>query len=222
MILLNLIKPTTTRISYADETYGQIISSSDIYRSSNLEDSVTNIICSLEPSYYVKIIMDYSQDAYKVMYFNEMGYVKKSVIKQVFGTPITPYPSNIYISINKKCYFRSSPIVSKSNTLSILDINTQINYIGTANGDEVMDLNGNIWYYCSYENITGYVYSGYTDGVSSIMPNLEQLSFIKNVDNLDTLNPLSDTSCILLIIVILIPVLLMLYMLYRPNKKKRI
>ena len=58
--------------------------------SSKIED---NVICLLEPSYFVEITLDYDSEFYKVIYNGELGYVLKTSVAKVIGTPSHPYPT---------------------------------------------------------------------------------------------------------------------------------
>lgn len=206
--------------SYASGNYARISDNCYLYRNPKVENSATGIICMLEPTYFCQILADYNDTMYKVSYSNIIGYVQKDKVKEVVDTPKVPYPTGITITTSLKCYMRKYPYISSDNILCTVPQNTSdITYIARTIGDTDMDLYGNTWFLCKYGNVTGYIYSGYTKGVDTIMPNIETVSYIKPVDN-GRILPIPATYCIVLLLVILLPISIIFYFLYKPYKIK--
>lgn len=192
-----------------------------LYANAEENNNISNTICYLEPTYFVEISLDFNDSFYKVIYNNTSGYVLKSAIELVNGTPNSPYPKANITSINSKCYLRSSPMVSNnnSNTIAIIPPNcSKINYIGKMQGNEVVDYKGTLWYYVEYLGEYGYIYNNYVANISLIPQNLEELEPLSIRDEI--LNPLSNSSCVLIITLILIPTLFIIIMLYKKPKVK--
>lgn len=208
--------------TYCNSNYALITdSSAKLYLKPEKDDSIKNIICVMEDTYYVEILHTYDENYYKVNYCGVTGYVLRQTVKRVDGTPKKPYPENVSLkTIRNNVYLRTTPEKS-NNSLTIVPPNcTELKYIGYVYGEQVDDFRENIWYYVKYLDVYGYIYSEYVDSISPIPRNIEQLSFLNN-DFDDIVNPLSNGTCVLLVIVLTLPTLLILYFLYRKPKPKR-
>ena len=206
--------------SYASGNYARITQSCYLYKTSTITNSIDDIVCILEPTYFCQILADYNDSMYKVSYAGVTGYVQKTKVKQVMDTPKVPYPSGVKITTTLKCYLRNSPIISSENVICTVPKDTSnISYIAKTIGEVDMDLYGNTWFLCSYNNVTGYIYSGYTSGIDTIMPNVETVSYLEPVDK-GRILPIPATYCIILLLIILLPTSLIFYFLYKPYKIK--
>ena len=203
--------------------YAQIKNSSTyIYKSAELNESISNKLCLVENSYFVKILNNFNDVFYKVEYNGITGYVKKENINLINETPINPYTNNIYFNINNtSCYFRSSPKIKDTinNTICTINAGTKgLRYIGKIIGEEAIDFNGTIWYLTEFNGVLGYVYSAYTNSLNTIFENTEQISLFTGF-NYSKVNPLTNTTCIFVILITLIPFLFILFLIYLPRKK---
>lgn len=206
--------------------YAQIKNSSTyIYKSAELNESISNKLCLVENSYFVKILNNFNDIFYKVEYNGITGYVKKENVTLINNTPNKPYPNDIYFNIkNTSCYFRSSPKIKDSinNTICTIAAGTKnLRYIGKIIGEEAIDFNGTIWYLTEFNGVLGYVYSAYTTAITTIFENTEQVSLFTGYDY-SKVNPLTNTTCIFVILVTLIPFLIILFLIYLPRKKLNI
>lgn len=209
--------------TYCDSQFAQIMGNAVyLYARPENDNSVKNIICIMENTYYVEILHTENEEFYKVNYNGVSGFVLRKNVKKVDGSPKIPYPSNVTMrTVNNNIYLRSTPVKS-NNTLSIIPANcTSLKYIGYVYGEQVDDFRENVWYYVNYLDVYGYVYCEYIDQISTIPQNIEQLSFLNN-DYDDVVNPLSNGTCVLIVGVLTAPTLLILLLLYKkPKSKKR-
>lgn len=215
-----MLCPTT----YCDGTFARIIDDSTyLYKTASTDNSIKNIICAMENTYYVEILLTYDEDFYKVNYNGISGFVLRKNVKKVSGIPENPYPHDVdMLTINNNVYLRSTPEKTDTNNLTIIPSNTtKLKYIGKVYGEQVDDFRQNIWYFVEYEGIFGYIYGEYLKSVSSVHPNIEQLSYLNNSDFDDVINPLSDGTCAIIITLLLLPTLIIIFLIYKkPTKRK--
>ena len=226
----------TSRTYFARIKY----SNAYLYKTATQNSSSDNIYFNLPQSYFVEVISKPSADFFEAKYLDQVGFVKKSDIEFVSGTPVNPYADKVSFRVfaQNGLNLRSTPFESEgiSNRITTIPfLETNLRYIGQIEGEEAISNRGNVWYYCNYyrldEVLTGYVYAGYCDMLSSIPQNTEQLSVIeepsfeKLVENqsstsdLDnTINKLPQKTQIIIIIAVSLPALLILYLLFKPAK----
>lgn len=203
---------------FAQSNYARAIESTNLYRLCD-NDSITNIICLVEKSYFVEIISE-SENYYKVNYNNISGYVKKNEVKKVTTTPSTPFPYNIKIVIANPCNLRSSPTnkSSTNNIITTLQANeSNITFIGRIFSEEAIDFGGTTWYYVNYQGSYGYIYNKYVKSITPIYENTENATYYHETFDKIT-NPITHTPSIIIIIIMFIPCLLILIILYLPRK----
>lgn len=202
--------------------YARITSSNArLYKTATENNNISNVICYLDETYFVEVLLNFNIDFYKVSYNGVVGYALKSNLALVNGKPKTPFPISFLTTVNSRCYLRSSPEVSlsNSNTLCVLPANcSKIKYIGKMVGDEVVDYKGSTWYYVEYLETKGYVYNNYVANLSTIYQNLENLEPLKVIN--PVINPLSTPKCAVLIGIISIPCLFIIILLYVKPKPK--
>lgn len=210
-------------VTYCEPNYARIIDTRTfLYKTANNDNNTKNIICIMENTYYVEILLTYDEDFYKVNYNGVSGYVLRNQVKKVSQTPTNPYPKDIkMLTINNNVYLRSTP-EKTNNNLSIIPSNcANLRYIGKVYGEQLDDFRDNTWYFVEYQGVFGYIYSEYLKSVDQIVPNIEELSFLNDSDFDDIINPLSNSTCAIIIAILLAPIMLILFLLYKkPNKKK--
>ncbi len=217
IIALLCVIPTRIPVYSADlSTYAQITTHGYLYSSPNTLSFYQ--ICMLETTYFVKIILVNDNEFYYVDYCDVQGYVLKSVVRKIIGTPKNSFP-NLTISTNDdKCFFRSSPKRADDNIIGTLQpFTSNIRYIGKIVGQEMWDFGGTTWYFVNYNGIKGYIYGGYLISRPSVPPNTEQIAFIESEQYL-TVNPLSNQACLAIIFLTLIPAVFILIMLFKSPK----
>lgn len=210
-------------ITWCDGSYARVIDNHCyLYKTASDDNNIKNIICAMENTYYVEILLIYDEDFYKVSYNGVSGFVLRNQVKRVSGIPNNPYPKNIQmLTTNNNIYLRSSPEISNNN-LSIIPSNcTNLKYIGKVYGEQVDDFRQNLWYFVEYQGVFGYVYGDYIVSISNIFPNVEELSFLNDSDFDDIINPLSDSTSVLIIVCMLLPILIVMFLLYKKPKLKK-
>lgn len=214
-----------------------------LYKTENQTYDNSNIMFLLENTYFVELLEDTNDTFYKAKYLNAIGYVKKTDVQCVRGTPLNPYATNISFRVfaQNGINIRNTPQSSKglSNTIGTIPyLESNITYYGKITGEEAIPFRGNTWYYCSYVKngveTMGYVYSGYCDLLSTINLNLEVLeeidkpeftkqtsAIISDDDNeKGTILPgVSRTNEILIIVAVCIPGFIIIYLLFKPSLK---
>lgn len=217
-LMANLIKANASSFQYARITSAN----AKLYKTATENNNISNVICYLEETYFVEVLLNFNTEFYKVAYKDCVGYALKSNLELVKGEPKTPFPTSKITTINSKCYLRSSPEVTStnSNTICVIPANcNKLNYIGKALGDEVVDYKGTTWYFVEYLGNFGYVYNNYVANVSTIYQNFENLEPLNVVNKI--INPLSTPKCAILIIIISLPCLFILVLLYTKPKLKQ-
>ena len=223
--VITFFSPKTSHVIAKTPQYAQIKNSNTyLYKSAELT-STKNKWCLIENSYFVKIINNYNSEFYKVEYNGISGFVKKSEINLVNEIPKTPYPNLTTFNTNQtNCYLRSSPQITEitNNVLLTIPKNTQnLKYIGKIIGEEAIDYKGSIWYLTEYNGTYGYIYSAYTNSISPINLNVENVTNYTGED-FSKINPLTNLTCLIIIILTLIPSLFIVIMLYIPKKSYKI
>jgi len=223
LLILILIGCQHIPETYASGTYARIIDNDTfLFKTASNEENTKNIICIMENTYYVEIVLIYDEDFYKVNYNGVSGYVLRNKVKKVSEIPQNPYPSNIEIlTINNNIYLRSSPEKANNNISIISANNSRLRFVGKTYGEQLDDFRENVWYFVEYDGIYGYVYGEYIKSISPIHPNIEQISYLNENDFDDIINPLSDSECAIIIVLLLLPILLFIFLIYKkpPNKK---
>lgn len=206
---------------FAKSNYARAIESTNLYRLAN-NDSITNIICLVEKSYFVEIISE-TDNYYKVNYNNISGYVKKNEVKKVTTTPSTPFPYNIRLVIANPCNLRSSPTnrATTNNIITTLQANeSNIIFIGRIFSEEAIDFGGTTWYYVNYQGSYGYIYNKYVKSITPIYENTENITYYhESFDNI--VNPITHTPSIIIVLIMFIPCIFILIILYSPRKTNK-
>lgn len=210
-------------ITYAnDSKFARIERTTEIFKSNSTNQNLDNILCLAEATYYVEIISDYNE-LYKVNYNGITGFIKKTDVKEITNTPITPYPYNIKLLINSNCNLRSSP-TTKSNTNNVISTiyttSKDITFIGRVIGEEAIDFGGNTWYYIYFNGNYGYIYNNYVKSITPIYQNTENFTYASNISS-QTINPIHDPPSLMIMFVLSTPLFLVLWILYLPKKKAK-
>lgn len=226
---------------HADTTYFARVKYANcpLLKSPSSDSSYSNVHFIIPQTYFVEVFSK-TGDFFEAEYLGTRGYVRRGDVEFVSGTPQTPYASKISFRVfaQNGLNLRSSPkesegIANRITTIPFLETNLQ--YIGMIEGEEAISNRGNVWYYCNYycmnETLTGYIYAGYCDMLSSITqntetlpvisePSFEQLTVKDEVSNIDDggISNLSKRSQILIIVAVSLPALIILYLLFKPTK----
>lgn len=222
LILISFsIAPTKTNVFASDYKYARAVNGNvNVYKLSTANDSIDNVLCIVEKTYFVEILSETADD-YKVNYNGIIGYVKKNDVVLVSGTPSTPFPVGINLVLGSNCNLRSTPTTksASSNVISTLSKNeSDITFIGRVFAEEVIDFGGNTWYFVICNGEKGYIYNKYIKSVSPIYPNTEEISLYKSSE-FTSLNPISEPNCVIIIMLLFIPCVAILIILYYPFKR---
>ena len=188
----------------------------------------TDIICMLEPTYFVEIKNTANDAFFEVNYFTLTGYVKKEEVECVRESPLTPYPQNIafFTSPSFNVVLRSHPTTSDETVLTVLPSNTQVQFYGKIPGEEAVRNLGKIWYYCKVEKdnttLTGYIYAPYTHTLTTITPNMESLELAEyvNVSELNALLTIKPNFLTIIVVLTILPTFLLLFLFFKKAKVK--
>lgn len=221
LLLISLVFPlsvTPTSAEVDGDFYGKIASENAYFLSAPNSSSTT---FRLPYSYFVKI-SDVLDDYYEVIYKDLTGYVLKSDVRLMEGSPTTPF-LNLTFSIFTSHYLYELPNTNSSAYCELED-NQSLTYYGTIAGERVSDKSDE-WYYASV-NIAGNVYHGYI--YSQIANSLPEIALnsevLKEIDESALSNApaefssLSTGTKVLLIIAITVPSIFILFFLIKPNK----
>jgi hypothetical protein len=213
------IKPYNINV-FADNSFARADKTTYLYKSTSEDNSIDNIYCIIEKSYFVEI-KDSVGDFYSVNYNNASGFVKKNDVEEIIDTPQTPYPNNIKIIIGNNCNLRSSPTTNSTINNVIATIRSEesnITFIGKIFSEEAIDFGGTTWYYVKYNDNYGYIYNKYVKSITPIFENTEKVSY-KSKINSNLENPITNTPSLIIVIILFIPCIFVLIIIYYPNKK---
>ena len=189
LIILNCIISFFQPIKYVSATttaYAQILHAGCyLYRTPTDNTNYTNVYFILEKSYFVELLSDYNDEFYKAQYIDIVGYVKKSQVQCVQGTPKTPYLNGVSFRVysNSSRAMYDKPYANTNNpTMKVyLPLYCEdLIYYGIIYGESAIEERTNIWYYCKYTTtgVNGYVYSDSCDKMTTIIQNSEKLPYI--------------------------------------------
>ncbi len=218
--------------------YAKIVSSNiKLYRSTSGNEDYSNVFFILPKSYFVILDRCDDENYYSATYIDIKGYVKKSEVQCVSGTPTTPFANNISfrIFIPGGVDLRSTPKQSEGlNSIGTLQfLETNLKYYGCINGEEAISYKSTEWFFCKYYKNgiaqSGYVYSAYCDLLSAIPENIETLEYIDEPEfeiiNTSTdpesssdLNTLPSVTQIIIIVAVCLPCIFIIYLLFKPTK----
>ena len=219
---------------YASNTYFAQIIEENCYLYSSSSSETTTEIFKLPKTYFVELISS-DESFYYVKYYDVYGYVKKTSVKPIIGTPITPHLSQITfrVFVPSGANLRSTPENLGANNLlySIPFLETNLEYYGEVEGEEAISKKGTTWYYCKYYvnnlSYTGYIYAPLCDCLSPIPDSTEVFEFYEGEldfggnDVETSTQPLSEFSPTLqtiIIVAVSLPCLLFIYLLFKPTK----
>lgn len=184
-VLISIFQPIKC-VNAESVAYAQILQAGCyLYKTPEDNTNYSNVYFMLESSYFVQLLSDYNAEFYKAKYIDTIGYVKKSQVQCVQGTPNTPFLNTISFRVfnNTSRAMYDKPFANSNNpTLKLyLPLYCEdLIYYGKIYGESVIEERTNIWYYCKYTitNEYGYVYSDSCDKMDSIVQNTEKLPYI--------------------------------------------
>ena len=229
-LITNINLPRTTSAEESLCYYAKVTSAGTYFYSSPAEEGK---IFELPQTYFVLLTDDANEEFYSAKYGNYLGYVKKSEVSPMKGTPTSPYATkyNLRITSMSGLPLFSQATFDSEEILNIEFLEDKICFYGTFQGQEFFENSTDIWYFCSYtkNNKTeyGYLFSYYCNFVANIQDNNE---FFEEITaplvfkpQPQTSTSLSDTIKALIILGVIIPVLIGIYFFLtkrKPNTSK--
>ena len=188
LLIILILSESTMPCVYANDTiyYARIMQEDTyLYRSPIDVNDTSNVYFELPKTYFVELCSSPNAEFYEARYMNTVGYVKKNSVQAVNSPPITPFLDNvnfrIYADLSRNIY--PSPDSSNTPIIKMPSLSQNITYIGSIQGECLIEGRTDIWYYCRYiadNTYEGYVYSDFCDKMSIIMPNIEDVIYTKN------------------------------------------
>lgn len=223
---------------FCSSSYYARILNNNVYFYSDPVDNQNYYMFLLPNTYFVEILSsanDENNTFYTARYMGINGYVRKSDVCVVQGTPTMPY-ANSYsfrMFIPNGVELRRSP--TSTNPFNIICtipfLDTNLIYIGYISGEEQIAQKGQTWIYCKYMNGTdvfyGYIYSAFCDLLPTIPNNNEIFQdfdgdpFEEKTKETGTNNNvfLIDSNLKYIVIVaVCVPGLFLIYLLFKPTK----
>ena len=217
--------------------YARIVNTNvNLFRSTSGSEDPNNIFFTLPQSYFVEISYCEDENFFTARFDDIVGYVKKSEVQCVSGTPTTPFPqASFRVFIPEGVEMRSSPTQTEGLNL-VCELNyleTNLKYYGAINGEEAIPHKSSLWYYCKYVkagNIYfGYVYSAFCDLLTQIPVNTEYFEPIEEPDfsistqaptesQPESIDSLPSATQIIIIVAVCLPCIVIIYLLFRPTK----
>ena len=206
--------------SFAEIVYYAKIQSENVFMYSSPNENSKLFL--LPETYFVKLINEGDENFYYCNYKDIKGYVKKSQVIVMNGTPSHPYAEGMFrIFSLEGLGIYSSPKMTDENFLTTIPYLTDdLIYYGSINGQEVIPNKSNQWVYCKYNDatgISGYVYSVFCD-LPKITANDETFEVITNPFNpIRKPKEMSAVSMGFIIVGVSFPCLIVLFLLIKPT-----
>ena len=222
------VKATSKYITY---TYAQVKEDNIYLYKTNLSTFPQNAYFEIPKTYFVTLLNNMDDVSYKVEYNGLVGFVLKSGVTPVLERPQNIVPQNITFRVYSSdgLNMMSSPFSSLNpEVVTTLPFLPTLNYLGKIEADELVEGRGSTWYYCTYQNFSGYVYAGFCDSLTLIPPNTETVTPISNPfyneDNeyLYNLINLSPFLKVLIITLVCLPCVVLIFLLFKPFKIRKL
>lgn len=213
----------------ASQSYYAKVQQEDVYFYSLPYDESENRLFEIPVTYFVILTGDATDQFYSANYQDIEGYVKKTEVVAMDGTPIKPFPNSyfrVYATDGLGIYLYPNSVNEyKIDTIPYLTEN--ITYYGQMQGNEFVPNKSDIWYYCKYngeKTVYGYVSSVFCDQLlPEIGTNYETFTIITNPSfssNNNLAGGLSPVAMTFIIIGVSLPCLVVFYLLIKPSWMK--
>lgn len=226
-IFLLILIPQKLNFSFAENNniyYAKIEHEGYFYSQANEE----NKLFQIPTSYFVVLTGDENSSFYKANYKDISGFVKKSEVTPMSGTPLCPYPNATFRVFAKEGLgLYSSPSSSSPLISSVPYLYNDIEFYGYMTGEEDIPNKSNQWHFCKYGENFGYLYSVFCDSLPVIEKNNEIFEIITPTFYSQEVS-ISSPSLLWIILGVAIPSMVVLFLLLKPsiikekilNKKK--
>lgn len=212
--------------SNAQEYYYAKIQNENAFFYSNPIDNNENMLFKLPNTYFVKLLDEENTNFYYCQYSDQYGYIKKSDVIVMDGTPINPYATSSFrIFSLEGIGLYSSPYFNEENKLAEIPYLTDdLTFYGYKIGEQSIPEKSDVWYYCrlNTNSLYGYVYSVFCDQLTEIPVNNEYFSIINSpiFGNADSPKGLSSVAMTFIIIGVSLPCVIVIYLLVKPTLLK--
>jgi len=210
----------TDGLSFAENIYWAKIEKQGVefYATEDLSSALFNI----PNSYFVKLLGE-DENFYIAQYQDIHGYVKKSDVTPMDGTPAVPYfqeDFRAFIPTGTGLYTKTE--MNESYKIATIPyLYEELIFYGSILGDTAIPDKSNEWHYCKFQDEVGYVYSAFCDKLSPPPTNTETFPIIEDLSFEKQSPPtLSSTAMTFIIIGVSLPCLIVLYLLTKPNSMK--
>ncbi len=213
-------------LSHSATSYYAKVEEEGVFLYSNPQIGQNNQLFELPKTYFVRLYEDASDDFYYCAYKDIYGYVKKSEVSVMSGTPTNPYVEaqfRVY-SINGLGLYSSPKLDENLKIIDIPFLTDNLVYYGLLTGQEAVPEKSNKWIYCKYSasnNVYGYVYSVFCDNLTSFSPNNETFDIVETpFPSKQSISELTPIAMGFIIVGVSLPCLIVLYLLVRPSMQR--
>lgn len=216
-IFLSIIFSQNYYICFAEScpTYYAKVEYEGYFYSSSNENSA---IFQIPTSYFVLLTGEENASFFKASYKGLNGFVKKSEVTPMSGTPASPYPNaNFRVFAKEGLGLYSTPSSSSTLVSTIPYLYQELEFYGFMTGEIDIPEKSNQWYYCKYLSSYGYLYSVFCDNLPTIEKNTEIFDIITPNFSQSNISSLSKSSLVWIIVGVGLPSLVVLFLLLKPS-----
>ena len=199
------------------------IENDTVYMYSSPNDNFENKLFVLPKTYFVKLINEANENYYYCSYKDLKGYVKKTDVVAMNGTPAHPYLEGLFrtFSFDGLGIYSVPQLNNEKHLATIPYLTDNLIYYGFMTGQELVPDKSDQWIYCKYNSsseICGYVYSVFCDKVPKEVANNERFEVISNpFSNSSKPKKLSNVGMGFIIAGVAIPCIIVLFLLVKPT-----
>ena len=217
-LFLSIFCYRQTQISFAQPQqsfYAKVEGEGYFYESANSQSALFQI----PTSYFVLLTGEADETFYKASYQDLNGFVKKSEVTPMSGSPTSPFPLAQFRNFLKSGLGLYSQPSSSSNLLSTIPyLYENLDFYGYMTGEADIPKKSTQWYYCAYQQTHGYVYSVFCDELPKIDKNTETFAPISpEFSSFSEEAHLSKSSLLWIILGVGIPSVIVLALLIKPT-----
>lgn len=216
-IFLSIFSSQNYHFSFAESSpvyYAKVEHEGYFYSSANENTA----LFQLPTSYFVLLTGEENSSFFKASYKGLDGFVKKSEVTPMSGTPSSPYPNaNFRVFAKEGLGLYSAPSSSSSLVSTIPYLYKELEFYGFMTGEIDIPQKSNQWYYCKYISSYGYLYSVFCDNLPTIEKNTESFDIISPTFNQSSVATLSKSSLVWIIVGVGLPSLVVLFLLLKPS-----
>lgn len=198
-----------------------------LYKTPYNLDGYDNLYFIIPQTYFVQLTGE-DGDYFSATYLNFNGYVKKSCVRSIIGSPRTPYNNSATVRV----YSTQSQVIhekphSSSKQVTTIPLYENVKYIGSVYGEEMVYERTNVWYYCCYtldKEYYGYIYSDFCDQETGFVDNAEMVDYTEFPNfNLPTANispaqKFNKKATGIIVAVLMVPALIFVFLCVKGSK----